>query len=524
MDYLTYEPEACRPIGLLDPDDAGMTDWWSNLDELEGVKAGRVPTPSAIPMPSSAPLNIMSRRLSQAPATNDSAESAATMLGSSFEDPERHMLSSTVPVYTGFAPSEPAPVQWVPQDVHQQPPAHPSWQPVPQVVQRHASLPQLSPQYGYGAAGWSASYDHASHFLEGGAASHAPSPALDARPSRAASAADMFGYAEASAPAGAPRGDHTVRNGRARSLHSTGSMDTLLHIDVAESEDEVLRLDTSVEYGPGGALAPGTQTYVGGFSRLGGVEALGPASAPLFGAAGSFAAPATPTPRPPFGGQQQAPGAAHRALSLRGAAQLKRVGSTGRRLASFALAGSDGDGSFTEGGRPDSSADSAALSVDGAGSSLGGAMDQSVHHGYAGYVPGLATPGGRDEHLSLAPGSAVATPGGSTPAKKKHNPWSVEETRALVLGVRTVGPGKWAEIKRTAGAQVVELLASRSAVDLKDKWRNLTRVARLPRAQLKARLAKGAEVPLDLVLEVKELLDVAVRDEAAAGLGAYGAS
>lgn len=93
-----------------------------------------------------------------------------------------------------------------------------------------------------------------------------------------------------------------------------------------------------------------------------------------------------------------------------------------------------------------------------------------------------------------------------------------------MLGVRTVGPGKWAEIKRTAGAQVVELLASRSAVDLKDKWRNLTRVARLPRAQLKARLAKGAEVPLDLVLEVKELLDVAVRDEAAAGLGAYGAS
>lgn len=80
-------------------------------------------------------------------------------------------------------------------------------------------------------------------------------------------------------------------------------------------------------------------------------------------------------------------------------------------------------------------------------------------------------------------------------------------------GVRGVGAGKWAEIKRTASSAVVSLLSTRSAVDLKDKWRNLTRVARLPKAQLKARLAKGSEVPLELILEVKELLDATPRAE-----------
>ncbi|RMZ55678.1 hypothetical protein APUTEX25_000261 [Auxenochlorella protothecoides] len=40
-----------------------------------------------------------------------------------------------------------------------------------------------------------------------------------------------------------------------------------------------------------------------------------------------------------------------------------------------------------------------------------------------------------------------------------------------------------------------------------------TRVARLPKAQLKARLAKGSEVPLELILEVKELLDATPRAE-----------
>ena len=50
---------------------------------------------------------------------------------------------------------------------------------------------------------------------------------------------------------------------------------------------------------------------------------------------------------------------------------------------------------------------------------------------------------------------------------------SLTETEALVEGVRLLGPSKWAEIKKMAVGGIGELLATRSAVDLKDKWRNL---------------------------------------------------
>ena len=53
---------------------------------------------------------------------------------------------------------------------------------------------------------------------------------------------------------------------------------------------------------------------------------------------------------------------------------------------------------------------------------------------------------------------------------------SIEETKALVLGVEQCGGGKWADIKKLG----YDVIAARSAVDLKDKWRNLMRVAMLP--------------------------------------------
>jgi hypothetical protein len=98
--------------------------------------------------------------------------------------------------------------------------------------------------------------------------------------------------------------------------------------------------------------------------------------------------------------------------------------------------------------------------------------------------------------------------GGSGSHKKKHNPWSLEETLALVEGVRLAGPGKWAEIKRLPVPAVANILEHRSPVDLKDKWRNLTRVARLPKATLKARLGRAhSDVPLETMLEVKQLME-----------------
>lgn len=52
-----------------------------------------------------------------------------------------------------------------------------------------------------------------------------------------------------------------------------------------------------------------------------------------------------------------------------------------------------------------------------------------------------------------------------------------EETEALVEGVEHCGgAGHWQDIKRLG----YPAIAARSAVDLKDKWRNLLRIAELP--------------------------------------------
>ena len=64
---------------------------------------------------------------------------------------------------------------------------------------------------------------------------------------------------------------------------------------------------------------------------------------------------------------------------------------------------------------------------------------------------------------------------------------NVEETEALVAGVEVCGNGKWADIKKL-GYHAID---GRSAVDLKDKWRNLLRVALMPSTALKCAFTKG---------------------------------
>ncbi|KAK9820374.1 hypothetical protein WJX72_009642 [[Myrmecia] bisecta] len=87
--------------------------------------------------------------------------------------------------------------------------------------------------------------------------------------------------------------------------------------------------------------------------------------------------------------------------------------------------------------------------------------------------------------------------------RKHHNPWTVEETQALIDGVEGCGGGKWSQIKKMAPP----VLAQRSAVDLKDKWRNLMRIA-IPPAGTPPPSKSGdrkRDVPQELLARVREL-------------------
>ena len=86
----------------------------------------------------------------------------------------------------------------------------------------------------------------------------------------------------------------------------------------------------------------------------------------------------------------------------------------------------------------------------------------------------------RPTHGQLLCSSPISPPGRAPcallnppPAARLPACRSLTETEALVEGVRLLGPSKWAEIKKMAVGGIGELLTTRSAVDLKDKWRNL---------------------------------------------------
>jgi hypothetical protein len=115
-----------------------------------------------------------------------------------------------------------------------------------------------------------------------------------------------------------------------------------------------------------------------------------------------------------------------------------------------------------------------------------------------------------DAAPSAAPNPATASEanrfeGGAPNASAKpktHRPWNLPEVKALVRGVAHYGRGQWADIKALRLDGVSEALVNRSAVDLKDKWRNLLRVAMLP-ALYKRREVNG--VPADILEQVRAL-------------------
>lgn len=216
------------------------------------------------------------------------------------------------------------------------------------------------------------------------------------------------------------------------------------------------------------------------------------------GSTSPLSAAHAPLPAAPAMHRSPASAKARCAGRSRGLQPLKQ-GSRQRSFSSLhsAVAGCSGGG----GPRPVRSAARRSLALTNAAADLvdtsaEDTSDTSVDLGSADDAPSSGASGG----------SAGAPLSGAS--KKKHNPWSLTETEALVEGVRIVGPGKWAEIKKLPIAQLTGLLVTRSPVDLKDKWRNLTRVARLPKSALKQRMAKSAsEIPLELILQVKDLME-----------------
>jgi hypothetical protein len=93
---------------------------------------------------------------------------------------------------------------------------------------------------------------------------------------------------------------------------------------------------------------------------------------------------------------------------------------------------------------------------------------------------------------------------------KHHNPWALEEAEALVEGVARCGGGKWADIKKL-GFPAIE---HRTAVDLKDKWRNLLRIAMLLHQPVKNAGDKKREIPPELLARVRELAAKQVKKQA----------
>ncbi|CAK9235149.1 unnamed protein product [Sphagnum troendelagicum] len=116
--------------------------------------------------------------------------------------------------------------------------------------------------------------------------------------------------------------------------------------------------------------------------------------------------------------------------------------------------------------------------------------------------------------------ATVPTANGGT-RRKHHRPWTLREVMTLVEGVARCGGGKWADIKKLAFSSV----GYRTAVDLKDKWRNLLRASRAqlyPPKQGERKKQFTAAIPATILARVRDL--AALQHQMPTGAGAAGST
>ncbi|KAK9734456.1 hypothetical protein RND81_04G141200 [Saponaria officinalis] len=91
--------------------------------------------------------------------------------------------------------------------------------------------------------------------------------------------------------------------------------------------------------------------------------------------------------------------------------------------------------------------------------------------------------------------------------RKHHRAWTLTEVVKLVDGVSRFGPGRWSEIKRLSFSSY----SYRTAVDLKDKWRNLLKASfsSLPADKgVNPRTKAPLPIPYPILVKVRELAEM----------------
>jgi len=114
----------------------------------------------------------------------------------------------------------------------------------------------------------------------------------------------------------------------------------------------------------------------------------------------------------------------------------------------------------------------------------------AIHPVPGGTLPPTRNPGRKPVDASCAPGGCVSA--------RTYRMWTAGETKCLVDAVALDGQ-RWVQMARRG----LPLLAGRSAADLKDRWRNLTRLATTGSS---ARGERGREVSASLLRKVGTLL------------------